>query len=69
MRMTFAISISWSQSNVPPRISSTRVCLRPWNGLGACLKSSAGILEKPGALCDGILFMNTVNCRNVCMGL
>jgi len=66
MRMTFAISISWLQSNVPTRISVTRVCIRPWNGVGACLNRSAGIPEEPGALSDVILFVNANFFRNVC---
>ena len=31
-----------------------------WNGVGACLKRSAGISENPGALCDGIRAINFV---------
>ena len=68
MRITFAINSSVSHSWSPLSISLTRRCIRFWNGVGACLKRSAGTSENPGALCDGIRAINWENSRKVVTG-
>ena len=70
MRITFAINSSVSHSWSPLSISFTKRWIRFWNGIGACLKRSAGTSETPGALCDGIRAINSSweNCRKVVTG-
>ena len=68
IRITFAISNSVSHSWSPMSISFTSRWIRFWNGVGACLKRSAGISENPGALCDGIRAINWENSRKVVTG-
>jgi len=42
--------------------------MRPWNGAVVCLKRSAGIAEKPGALREGILCTDCENYLKVFTG-
>jgi len=68
VRITFAINSSVSQSWSPLSISFTKTWIRIWNGIGACLKRSAGTSENPRALCDGIRAINWENSRKVVTG-